>query len=476
MVRELRGGDFISEVVRVDQAPLTRTPRSNAALYLGAYDAIRELFAGTDAARSQGYTAGDFSFNGGAGRCPRCSGSGAEKIEMQFLADVFVTCPVCEGKRFQAHLLQVAYRGKSVHEVLEMTVDEARLHFDPAAADLSPAQRNLHEKIVGKLALLADVGLGYLRLGQPLNQLSGGEAQRIKLLRYLSDGAVGEEVGDAEESGAATKLPPPVTAVHDRRSNLPSRQTRLFILDEPTTGLHFEDIRLLLAVLQRLVAQGDSLIVIEHNLDVLKCADWVIDLGPEAEREGGRVVAAGTPEFIAATPASHTGKFLAEKIGSSVANGRLRETARHRYAGRKAAPKREPRPDVIQIRGARHHNLKDISVDIPLNEMTVVTGLSGYRQIDPRLRPPFRRGPTPLPRQPERLRAPVRRAAGKAGRRFDHRHSTRRRHRAARDARRAQKHGRHRHRDFSICAPPLRQARPGARSRHRRAGHPPDAR
>ena len=186
-LRELRGADLISEVIRVDQTPLSRTPRSNAALYLGAYEFIRDLFAGTDAARSQGYAAGDFSFNGGTGRCPRCNGSGAEKIEMQFLADVFVTCPICEGRRFQAPLLEVRYRGRNVHEVLEMTVDEARRHFDPAASGLTKIEIKLHEKIGAKLGLLAEVGLGYLRLGQPLNQLSGGEAQRIKLLRYLSD-------------------------------------------------------------------------------------------------------------------------------------------------------------------------------------------------------------------------------------------------------------------------------------------------
>jgi excinuclease ABC subunit A len=391
-VRELRGAEFVSEVVRVDQAPLSRTPRSNAALYLGAYDMIRDLFAATDAARSQGYTAGDFSFNGGNGRCPRCSGSGAEKIEMQFLADVFVTCPVCEGRRFQDHLLQVKYRGKNVNEVLEMTVDEARVHFDPAAPGLAPVEQKLHEKIAAKLGLLADVGLGYLRLGQPLNQLSGGEAQRIKLLRYLSDGAIGEieeeekEEAGAEERGDIVALPPVTGA----------RRTRLFILDEPTTGLHFEDIRLLLAVLQRLIAQGDSLVVIEHNLDVLKCADWVIDLGPEAEMEGGRVVAAGTPEEVAAIETSRTGKFLREKIGTMRSGGPgyllpgraqragsgaktsslalLAETPRQGYG---AGGLSEVRTDMIQIRGARHHNLKDISVDIRLNEMTVVTGLSG---------------------------------------------------------------------------------------------------
>jgi excinuclease ABC subunit A len=353
VVRELRGVDLISEVVRVDQSPLSRTPRSNAALYLGAYDSIRDLFAGTDAARSQGYTAGDFSFNGGTGRCPRCNGSGAEKIEMQFLADVFVTCPICEGRRFQAPILQVRYRGRNVQEVLEMTVDEARRHFDPALGDLGNGERKLHERISAKLGLLTEVGLGYLRLGQPLNQLSGGEAQRIKLLRYLSDG------------------PPVAPAVAAS-----TRQTRLFILDEPTTGLHFEDIRLLLAVLQRLVEQGDSLVVIEHNLEVLKCVDWVIDLGPEAEMEGGRVVAAGTPETIAATPGSHTGKFLAPKLAAKKSGARLRETA-NGYGNARALRRLDAMPQAIQIRGARHHNLKNISLDIRLNEMTVVTGLSG---------------------------------------------------------------------------------------------------
>ena len=354
--RNLHGADFVSEVVRVDQSPLSRTPRSNAALYLGAYDLIRDLFAGTESARSQGFTAGDFSFNGGVGRCPRCNGSGAEKIEMQFLADVFVTCPVCEGKRFQAPLLQIRYRGKNVHEVLEMTVDEAKKHFDPVAPGLDKMQTRLHEKICAKLGLLSEVGLGYLRLGQPLNQLSGGEAQRIKLLRYLSDKA------DEEKKSGST---------HDA-----ARTTRLFILDEPTTGLHFEDIRLLLGVLQRLVNQGDSLVVIEHNLEVLKCADWLIDLGPEAEREGGRIVAAGTPEEVAATAASHTGKFLAPKLGPRKSkSARVREAA-NSY-GNERKPARVEMPTSIQIRGARHHNLKNISVDIALNEMTVVTGLSG---------------------------------------------------------------------------------------------------
>jgi excinuclease ABC subunit A len=369
-LRELRGAEFISEVVRVDQAPLSRTPRSNAALYLGVFEAIRDLFSGTDSARSQGYSAGDFSFNGGNGRCPRCNGSGAEKIEMQFLADVFVTCPICEGRRYQDHILQVKYRGKNIHQVLEMTVDEARGHFDPAAGELTPAQRALHETIVAKLALLGDVGLGYLRLGQPLNQLSGGEAQRIKLLRYLSDTPIGE-IGDEAETAA----PETGDVVVLKKGPANVRQTRLFILDEPTTGLHFEDIRLLLGVLRRLVDQGDSLVVIEHNLDVLKCADWLIDLGPEAEAAGGRVVAAGAPEIVAATAASHTGTFLRPKLPEFATPKRLREKSA--VYGRRKKPKFEDAPQSIKIRGARHHNLKNLSLDIALNEMTVVTGLSG---------------------------------------------------------------------------------------------------
>ncbi|HUB68070.1 MAG TPA: excinuclease ABC subunit UvrA [Candidatus Methylacidiphilales bacterium] len=378
VVRELRGDGFISEIVRVDQAPLSRTPRSNAALYLGAYDFIRDLFASTDGARSQGFTAGDFSFNGGSGRCPRCNGSGAEKIEMQFLADVFVTCPLCEGRRFQPQLLQIRYRNRNIHEVLEMTVDEARLYFDPAAPGLDKAKRALHEKIGARFGLLNEVGLGYLRLGQPLNQLSGGEAQRIKLLRYLSGEPVIPVDGDSDDEPGERRQ----ANGHPPGPTMPStqgrHQTRLFILDEPTTGLHFEDIRLLLTVLRRLVDQGDSLVVIEHNLEVLKCADWIIDLGPEAEHEGGRVVAAGPPELIAVTPGSHTGKFLQPKLGRNKIARNVRETAND-YG--KAAPRARRHagavPDAIQIRGARHHNLKNLSVDIRLNEMTVITGLSG---------------------------------------------------------------------------------------------------
>ncbi len=468
--RDLRGADFVGEVVRVDQSPLSRTPRSNAALYLGAYDFIRDLFAATDAARSQGYGAGDFSFNGGAGRCPRCSGSGAEKIEMQFLADVFVTCPVCEGRRFQAPLLQIRYRGKNVHQVLEMTVDEARRHFAPELAGLTNTERKFHEKIDAKLALLADVGLGYLRLGQPLNQLSGGEAQRIKLLRYLSDEPMGEssEVAAAVPSGGSVRHASPAVGTAAAAGR---RKTRLFILDEPTTGLHFEDIRLLLAVLQRLVDQGDSLVVIEHNLDVLKCADWIIDLGPEAEMEGGRVVAAGPPEAIAESSISHTGKYLLPKIArKSLA---VRE-ARNGYV--KSPRRADTMPHAIQIRGARHHNLKNISVDIALNEMTVVTGLSGSGKSTLAFDLLFAEGQR---RYLDSLNAYARQFVEQLERPDVDSitgipPSVAIEQRLTRGG--PQEHSRHRHGDLPVRASALRQARTGARSRDRRARDPPDAR
>ena len=227
-----------------------------------------------------------------------------------------------------------------------------------------------------KLGLLAEVGLGYLRLGQPLNQLSGGEAQRIKLLRYLSEGSASAMTPDESDESLETATSSRLEATVGTESEPPGKKTRLFILDEPTTGLHFEDIRLLLAVLQRLVDQGDSLVVIEHNLDVLKCADWIIDLGPEAEMEGGRIVAAGQPENIAATPGSHTGDFLQPKLAVRKPGTRMREAA-NGYGNTRALRRLDAMPQAIQIRGARHHNLKNISVDIALNEMTVVTGLSG---------------------------------------------------------------------------------------------------
>ena len=268
------GAGQIGEVIMVDQSPLARTPRSAPILYLGVYDRVRELFASLPEAMAQGLTASAFSFNSGSGRCERCCGTGFEKIEMQFLSDLYVRCAECEGRRFQSHVLNVRLAGKSIHNVLELTVTEAIKFF----SEIGEA-----EKLARPLEVLEEVGLGYLRLGQPLNTLSGGESQRLKLVRHLTD--------QGAQNGSAPNA-------------------NLFIFDEPTTGLHFDDVALLVRLFQRLVNAGNSIVVIEHNLEVIKCADWIIDLGPEAGEEGGEVVAAGTPEAVAKISASHTGRYL----------------------------------------------------------------------------------------------------------------------------------------------------------------------
>lgn len=267
--RRLLGTERIDKVINIDQSPIGRTPRSNPATYIGLWDDIRALFASTPEAKARGYAPGRFSFNVAGGRCEACKGDGQKKIEMHFLPDVYVACEVCEGKRYNRETLQVTYRGKNVYDVLEMTVDEAREFFSKIPG------------IVRKLDTLHDVGLGYIRLGQPATTLSGGEAQRVKLA-----------------------------------SELQRRQTgkTFYILDEPTTGLHFDDVRQLLEVLQRLVDAGNTVLVIEHNLDIIKAADYVIDLGPEGGDRGGTIVAQGTPEDIAKTPESHTGRFLARLL------------------------------------------------------------------------------------------------------------------------------------------------------------------
>jgi excinuclease ABC subunit A len=273
--RKLEGVEFVSDVVLVDQAPIGRTPRSNPVTYLKAFDPIRELFASTKDARSRGLTASHFSFNVPGGRCDGCEGEGEVKVEMQFLADVFVPCEQCEGKRFKPQVLEVKYRGRSVDQVLDMTVREALTFFSS-----SP-------KVLRRLQVLDEIGLGYLRLGQPATTLSGGEAQRIKIAAHLSS-----HTGDRV----------------------------LYILDEPTTGLHFDDIAKLLAAFRKLLQAGHSLLVIEHNLDVIKTADWIVDLGPEGGEEGGRIVATGTPEQIAQNEASHTGRYLRDVLASGRAN------------------------------------------------------------------------------------------------------------------------------------------------------------
>ncbi len=259
--KSVSGAHRIGDVVMVDQSLLARTPRSTPILYLGLYDRVRELFAALPEAMAQGLTASAFSFNSGSGRCERCCGTGFEKIEMQFLSDLFVRCAECEGKRFQPHVLRVQLHGKSIHDVLQMTVSEAIQFF---------AEIGESEKLGDRLGVLEEVGLGYIRLGQPLNTLSGGESQRLKLVAHLGEHAV------------------------DANGDSPSG--KLFIFDEPTTGLHFDDVALLVRVFQRLVEAGNTIVVIEHNLEVMKCADWIIDLGPEAGDEGGELVAAGTPE------------------------------------------------------------------------------------------------------------------------------------------------------------------------------------
>jgi excinuclease ABC subunit A len=261
----IEGLEQIDRVIDIDQSPIGRTPRSNPATYTGLFAPLRELFAAVPEARARGYDAGRFSFNVKGGRCEACQGDGVLKVEMHFLPDVYVPCDVCKGQRYNRETLEIRYRGKNIHEVLDMTVEDAARFFQnvPAAA--------------GKLRTLIEVGLSYVRLGQNATTLSGGEAQRVKLSRELAKRATGRT---------------------------------LYILDEPTTGLHFHDVQQLLNVLHRLRDEGNTIVVIEHNLDVIKTADWVIDLGPEGGEGGGEIIAVGTPEDIAANERSWTGKYL----------------------------------------------------------------------------------------------------------------------------------------------------------------------
>ena len=262
----LEGLEFIDKVVDIDQSPIGRTPRSNPATYTGAFTPIRDWFANLPDAKTRGYKAGRFSFNVKGGRCEACQGDGLIKIEMHFLPDVYVTCDVCKGQRYNRETLDIKFRGKSIAEVLDMTVEEAADFFKAV-----PAIRD-------KMETLKRVGLGYIHLGQQATTLSGGEAQRVKLAKELARRATGKT---------------------------------FYILDEPTTGLHFDDVRKLLEVLQALVDQGNTVVVIEHNLEVIKTADWVIDLGPEGGTKGGKLVAQGTPEDVAQTKGSFTGQYLA---------------------------------------------------------------------------------------------------------------------------------------------------------------------
>ncbi|MBW2036152.1 MAG: excinuclease ABC subunit UvrA [Deltaproteobacteria bacterium] len=328
--KKLAGLKHVVDVVLVDQKPIGGTPRANPLTYSKAADPIRHLLASTPDAMAKGFGPGHFSFNVPGGRCETCKGEGFEKVEMQFLSDVFITCPECNGKRFKKDVLKVTYRGCNIHDIFSMTVDQALTFF----AD--------QPKVITALKPLSDVGLGYMRLGQPINTLSGGEAQRLKLSRYL-------KTGDGKP--------------------------RLFIFDEPTTGLHFDDIGKLLTALQRLVAEGNTALVIEHNMDVVKTADWVIDLGPEGGDAGGEVVVAGPPEVVARNEESHTGKFLKVYLSGQ---GRLRQAEKLSLA-RKAAVCEPARgfSRSITIRGAREHNLQNINLSIPRNQLVVLTGISG---------------------------------------------------------------------------------------------------
>ena len=328
---KISGHEKISDVIMVDQAPIGKTTRSNPASYIGAFEGIRKLFASQPLAKERKYLPGTFSFNSGSGRCPSCGGNGFEHIEMQFLSDIYLRCPDCDGKRFRPETLEVELEltaKKNIADVLEMTVDEACRYF----ADYS--------SIVNRLEPLRAVGLSYMRLGQPLPALSGGEAQRLKLAGFLAQGNVSGSKGI------------------------------LFLFDEPTTGLHFSDIEVLMKALRSLIESGHSVVVIEHNLDVISSADWIIDLGPEGGAGGGKVVFTGTPDMAVKCMESHTGKALSNYISSEVKTSSTRKV-------KEKQPVYFSGPGKILIRNAREHNLNDIDISIPRDQFTVITGVSG---------------------------------------------------------------------------------------------------
>jgi excinuclease ABC subunit A len=325
--RTIEGLELVDDAVLVDQRPIGRTPRANPLTYSKALDPIRRLLANTEESRTLGFGPGHFSFNVAEGRCETCKGEGFEKVEMQFLSDVFITCPSCRGKRFKKEVLEVPYNGKNIDEILSMTLDQALSFFED------------QPKVKAALAPLRDVGLDYIRLGQPINTLSGGEAQRLKLSRYLRTG---------------------------------NGRPQLFIFDEPTTGLHFEDIEKLLTALHRVVKQGNTVLVIEHNMDVVKSADWVIDLGPEGGDRGGQVVVTGPPEKVAAHRGSHTGKFLKNYL-----SGRLPQQTDGKASSSVVYETLSGMASGITIRGAKEHNLRNLSLTIPRQKLVVITGVSG---------------------------------------------------------------------------------------------------
>jgi excinuclease ABC subunit A len=352
MHRAVLGHERIADVVMVDQTPIGRTTRSNPASYVGAFDAIRQLFAKEPLAKERGYKPGTFSFNSGNGRCPTCGGNGFEHVEMQFLSDVYLRCPDCDGRRYRDEVLEVTLlgqgskTGRSIADVLEMTVSEAVAFF--------AGQR----EVLAVLKPLADVGLEYLKLGQPVPTLSGGEAQRLKLAGHLAQATTASSSSRRVGAGSA----------HLRRGSL-------FLFDEPTTGLHFDDIAKLLGAFRQLIAAGHSLVVIEHNLDVIGAADWIVDLGPEGGDGGGEVVCLGTPAEVAANARSHTGVALKEY--RSALNQMKHESTLVASEVTTAVYLAPPPPAAIRIHNAREHNLKNLDVEIPREKFTVITGVSG---------------------------------------------------------------------------------------------------
>ncbi len=327
--KRIDGLEHVDKVIEIDQQPIGRTPRSNPATYTGAMDQVRDIFSNTPESKVRGYSKGRFSFNVKGGRCEACEGAGVKTIEMQFLPDVQVMCEVCNGRRYNAETLEITYRDMAIDQILDMTVDEALEFFQN------------HKKLGRVLATLHDVGLGYVKLGQPSTTLSGGEAQRIKLASELARPATGRT---------------------------------LYILDEPTTGLHFEDVRVLLGALQSLVDAGNTILVVEHNLDVVKCADWVLDLGPEGGTGGGELVVAGTPETVAKTSSSHTGRALKPLLRKRLGAPTTAASKRLKKGKSKSKPARSA--DLV-IKGATLHNLQSVDATIPHGKLTVVTGPSG---------------------------------------------------------------------------------------------------
>ncbi len=350
----LLGAEQLADVVMVNQAQIGKTARSNPASYVGAFDPIRKLFAQAPVARERGYTAGTFSFNSGDGRCPTCGGTGFEHVEMQFLSDIYIRCPDCDGKRFRPEVreVQIEHLGRrsSIDAVLDMTVSEALEFF-----------KGLRDVQLG-LAPLADVGLEYVKLGQPVPTLSGGEAQRLKLAGHLAEAA---------RSGISTAKV--------------AKKGSLFLFDEPTTGLHFDDVARLMRAFRKLLGAGHTLLIIEHNLDVIRAADWVLDLGPEGGEGGGELVAVGSPETVMANPRSHTGAALREyavamtpdAIGSSASGLPASEISATSGRPLQSVLKERRRAHSIDILHAREHNLKNINVSIPHDKFTVITGVSG---------------------------------------------------------------------------------------------------